>query len=362
MKKVGILTLYPSYNYGGMLQCMAMYKLLSDLDVEPILISRPQYIQEGLLRKIARKVLMWLPGQNVRNIRSNWRDTKLHKPFFNTYVKNQTKLLWTQEELKSVCASEGLNAVVVGSDQVWRFEYINDGYYQNYFLDFVPENVDKIAMSASFGKDSWNSPESVKENVRKLLRRFKAISTREASGVDICANEFGLPSAYHTLDPTMLVDKSFYDFLISLSPLSTEESRLVTYILDETEYKSRIIQQISHQRNAQPKHLYGYKTKKFISMSEWLKSIKSADFVVTDSFHGMVFSIIFRKNFIVIGNAERGLSRFSSLLDMLGLGNRLLLSDEIMPMEDIDYSKVEDILNEQSLIGKKYLREALQND
>lgn len=363
MKNIGILTLYPSYNYGGILQCIALYLTLKEHGFNPILIHRPQYIK-GSIKKLTINILSLIPKQNIKGIRQHYLDTQIHKEFINHYIYNQTKKVNDQKTLSKVCKQYDLEAVVVGSDQVWRIDYIDDGHYQNYFLDFVPEHTKKIAFSASFGKEEW-SDSPYTDSVRKLLKEFSSISTREDSGVKICQNTFKIDGVKHTLDPTMLIDVNTYKSMIKLdSSQVVQEKNLVTYILDTNSDKSKVIASIEKSLSVKTQHLYGFKqSKQTITIPQWLNALNNAEFIITDSFHGMIFSILFNKNFIVLANPQRGLARFESVLSMFGLEDRLISSlnqhIDITSLKPIDYKYVNQIIEEKRKMSLDFLIQAV---
>ena len=254
------------------------------------------------------------------------------------------------------------DVVIVGSDQVWRKQYINDQYYTSYFLDFVDsKKTKKIAYAASFGKDAWEGDDDI-HVISQLLKDFTAISVREKSGISICKNRFNIENIEHVLDPTLLFNKDFYlsQIISKYDTSSIKSGGFVTYVLDEEEKKKNIIEFVKEKTNLQNIHnLKGFKTSnKIYSVPEWLFSFASADFIVTDSFHGMIFSIIFEKEFIVIGNKSRGLERFYSLLNLLGLKERLIIDDNDLSekaFNKINFADVNKILNLQKEHSLKFL-------
>jgi hypothetical protein len=138
------------------------------------------------------------------------RRKKFHRPFIEKEIFKISQDLYTKQDLEIFAKDEKFDAIIVGSDQVWRKAYINDKYYKSYFLDFVDgTKTKKIAYAASFGKDYWEGKEDI-DDISKLLSDFTAVSTREKSGLAICKNSFGFNDAKHVLDPTMLMDKEFY--------------------------------------------------------------------------------------------------------------------------------------------------------
>lgn len=371
--KIGILTLPIAENYGGILQSIALYRFLHDQGHDIVLIYKDAH--QILWKKIAIEILLKIPFHNFKDIKTTYRRKKpyierkrFHRSFIEKEIFSISRNLHTKKDLENFVKKEKLDAVIVGSDQVWRKAYIYNKYYKNYFLDFLDgSKTKKIAYAASFGKNYWEGNDDIEE-ISKLLKDFTAISTRELSGVDICKNTFNYNSAIHVLDPTMIMTKKFYieDIISKYDTSNIKKAGLVTYVLDEAEEKKELINFVKKSINIKKiNHLKGFNTSNITyTVPEWLSSFAYADFVITDSFHGMVFSIIFEKNFIVIGNQDRGLDRFISLLTLLGLEDRLVFSVEDIKnkkINDIDYKKINSILEENKKISIDFLVNNLED-
>lgn len=365
--KVGILTLPIAENYGGILQAMALYHFLEQQGHDVSLIYKQNATKAW--KESIKNLLRLIPGHDLFNVHTNKKlldareeRVKLHRPFINQEISKISSVLYTTEDLASYAEQSQFDAVIVGSDQVWRKAYINDQYYKSYFFDFVTDpRTKKIAYAASFGREIWEGENDYQE-IHDLLQQFSGISVREASGVNICKETFGINNVSHVLDPTLLMDKEFYLDIISKYDLSDfKPKKLVTYVLDEAEHKKDIITDYQSALNFSERdvlHLKGFNAdNKTYSVPEWLYSIANADFVITDSFHGMVFSIIFEKQFIVIGNKDRGIERFTSLLSSLSLENRMI--DQKTDVDIIDYINVKLELEKQKLLSKNNLLDQL---
>ena len=363
--KIGILTLPIRNNYGGILQALALYRLLYNQGHEIVLIYKKKH-KASLKKIVKRKLLKFFPKTfKVKE------EKEFHRSFIEKEIFAISQNLYTKIDLEDFTKNENFDAVIVGSDQVWRKRYIHgkDKYYKSYFLDFVDSSTTKkIAYAASFGKDYWEGKDDI-ENISKLMKDFKAISTRESSGIDICKNTFNYNNAKHVLDPTFLMSKEFYkDEIISKYDISNiKKGGLVTYVLDEAEEKRKIIHFVKDKfKYKNINHLKGFNDSETpYSVPQWLASFAFADFVITDSFHGMAFSIIFEKNFIVIGNHKRGLARFTSLLSLLNLEDRLVFTDEDIKkksINDIDYNTINKFLDKNKKISFDYLINSLGND
>lgn len=241
------------------------------------------------------------------------------------------------------------------------------------FLDFVQDKqVKRIAYAASFGTDKWEFTPQQTRGCKALAQKFNLVTVREDSGVKLCKEHLGV-DAVHVLDPTMLLTKDDYIQLIEQEKEPKSSGTLFNYILDPDEKKAAFIQHIAEANELRsfqvlPKCQAETRTKKdvktrigdcvFPGVTAWLRSFMDAEMTVVDSFHGMVFSILFNKPFWVIGNAERGMSRFTSLLKTFHLGDRLLDAaklDNIDISKPIDWAVVNGILEEKRSESKDLL-------
>lgn len=255
-------------------------------------------------------------------------------------------------------ASEKLDAVVVGSDQVWRWGMM--GY--NYFLDFVNgKTTRKYAYAASFGLSHWTDNGLSTAQVARLLADFSAISVRERSGVTLCKRIFGV-EATQVIDPTLLYDADFYEERLLKGYPRKSGMQVVSCILGEENLEQcKDISQWAGEHGLSYIDLY-HTSCTFpaltqsevkclhLSVQEWLDYIRCAEYVVTNSFHCTVFAILFRKKFVVFDNHSGGTDRIRTLLDSLQLGDRFLPSMSGLSLlrkkldAGIDYPSVEERL------------------
>lgn len=231
-------------------------------------------------------------------------------------------------------ANELSDRFIVGSDQVFRFEY-NDSR-NHYFLNFIDYEKVKIAFSASFGKNDFTCPEQFVERYRCWLSRFDDISTRELSGVDICQKKFNVP-AQCMIDPVFTLDKATLDELVGESKLQ-DKDYLLAYVLDDNEELNKTIAMIAEQKGLKVVriNLGGH------TIPDWLYLIKNASYVITDSFHGLCFAIIFNRQVRCLINVNRGADRFISIQTMLELPKSVLFSEpnSLLEEQHIDYDTV----------------------
>lgn len=332
MSKVAILTQPLGANYGGILQAFALQYVLREMGHQPITIDR-RGSQDRLraLASLAKGGLLWMAGRQRRVRR--WpspKESEVICRHTNRFVSEHITTsvpISTTDQLRSYAEEEGFDAYIVGSDQVWRKAY--SPCMPNYFLDFLPEEsqAKRIAYAASFGIGTWEFTEAETQLYSRLAKRFDLISVREDSAVDLCREHLGV-DAIHVLDPTMLVDMSVFEELAMSKYANPSKGDLFCYILDRTPEKSRLVRETAEERGLTPFEILpreyrnlppgaDLSTVVMPPVEQWLRSFMDAKFVITDSFHGTVFSILFEKPCIVIQNSSRGNDRFSSLLKML---------------------------------------------
>ena len=336
--KIGVLALQLRYNFGGILQAYALQKTLKELGHDAVHIDQCKYVSLGPWYKkypiyLKRAIQKYLLGENliVRAdvaINNKIKIIATHtEPFIEKYIKR----IFTKDF--SNLKEKNFDAFVVGSDQVWRPIYFFSAI-ENAYLDFAKEwDIKRIAYAASFGTEDWEYTDEQTANCATLLKRFNAVSVRESSAVKLCNEKLGV-NAQHVLDPTMLLEKEDYIKLFEETDTNKSAGNLFCYILDENTEKATIIDKVSKEKGLTPFHVNSKYEDSDAPLEEriqqpvekWLRAFYDAEFVVTDSFHACVFSIIFNKPFIVYGNRERGFARFESLLKLFGLEERLVCS------------------------------------
>lgn len=335
--KIAIMTQPLGRNFGGIMQAWALQKVLSRMGHQVITIDRqadkPNFIYL-FARFLYRKLIIKSNQKIESEIYSNYKFDRTHRFIISNIIMSGR--LDSVSKLKAHFDKEKYDAVIVGSDQVWRPKYSPD--IKNFFLDFVAEKkIKRIAYAASFGVDEWEFNIKQRDKCAILIKKFNFISVREDSGVNLCSKYFNV-SAEHVLDPTLLLDKSDYENLIGEERLKEKSSGLYTYFLDPAPEKTIFAQKMSAKTGEE---IYSCQNENYVddkNISEnfkadvmadpidWLAGFANAKYVLTDSFHGMVFSLIFEKPFSVIINNERGAARFSSLIDVLNLPSSCIMS------------------------------------
>lgn len=355
--KIAILTQPLHINYGGNLQAFALQMVLkkSGHEVETINYPWPKKNELWVTLSFIKNYIYSRKCTFSYTSKEMYKISKEHRNFIDKNIKLSPEIVNTQQ-LKNYFSKNDFDAVIVGSDQVWRKEY--SPCIENFFLDFVKDhsNLIKISYAASFGVSEWNYSQLLTKKIYTLIRLFDHISVREDTAVALLKNNLDINST-QVLDPTLLLtEKDYAQFLKKKS----EESYIFSYILDSTESKKKFLDIVKNNLGTDILNILPAKSKKdklflrsedyssymYKSIEEWLTGIKYADYVVTDSFHGMVFSILFKKQFIVLANKERGVSRFTSLLGKLDLMDRLIQDFDSIDIvnifkKSIDYSSVD---------------------
>lgn len=356
--KINIITQPLFSNYGGILQNYALQEVLRRIGHQPLTINVPKKApSRGPLWKELIKTCINL----IKKMQG------CHpSPFINpyTWAKKEFDLSFPQREFigkyidktdvsapftHDLTEKYPAHTWIVGSDQVWR-PWCTP-FIRNYFFDFLEgSDVRRIAYSASFGTDRWEISENDTPEIKRLLQKFDAVSVREESGVKLCKENCGV-DAIHLLDPTMLLTAEDY---LSLTRDSDhpDGKYIAVYVLDENPQKTRILRNEAKQFGLDIQKVGLMRKKGYDSIERWISTIANSERIITDSFHGTVFSILFRKPVKVLGNDLRGHTRIESLISSLGLKKD---SEGYLRITE----KVEEKINQKREEAIKFLKETL---
>lgn len=352
--KIAILTFTHNKNFGAALQCYALSQYLINKGHEIILLRDPRNsiaqkvsCKMGTFERLKRSVIYYIK----KTIRYHYHDSWMIKPytysqikkkneninknidnfqdFYNHYLPPFTPHYQTEKDIKDHLPKADL--YIVGSDQVWNPKNVKEKYPLFYF-SFL-DNESRISYAASFGGDINDLTKEQILEIKGYLNKFNAISVRENLGLRILHETFDINNAVEVIDPTFLLPKSYYeeiashstidgkDFLFSFKFKKTKEWRdTICYIGQELNLKVRTDFQVNT--------IQGVYNNPVLSMSDWLRLIQTSDFIFTDSFHCMVFCILFGKQFVVMPTGSGNESRLISLLSKIGLESRIYLNYE----------------------------------
>jgi polysaccharide pyruvyl transferase len=340
--KIAIMTQPLGKNYGGIMQAWALQQVLKEMGHDPITIDRQSAPRSPLYRMAQLSYRFALNACGKRNAPINF-ERRFDVIYANTnrFVDNNILMsdrIVTTRGLEQHFAEKDYNAVIVGSDQTWRPRYSPNIY--NFFLDFIErEKIKRIAYATSFGVSSWEFTEDETKRCSELVKLFDAIGVREDTGIDLCKRFLDV-QAVHVLDPTLLISREDYINLIGEGNLIDECFGVYTYFLDKDPVKNNLSERFSehlgepvfnHQARLNVKSPSSKNIEDYVmpDVKKWLSGFAKAKFVLTDSFHGIVFSIIFGKPFAVIDNKKRGSTRFDSILKILDMNHRIIKDDEV---------------------------------
>lgn len=376
--KIGIITLPLNSNYGGVLQAYALQTVLKRMghDVLEVELKKNLRWQYPPLWKMPlsfgkRFLFKYIVRRKNQKILLERYERKIYPLLVHDILEFISKYIKQFKVDKLIDCKGKFDAFVCGSDQIWRYKYypLFEGDIANVYLKFLgDDSCKRIAYAASFGTDNWEYPAKETAECKNWIQKFDAVSVREETGVKLCSTYYDI-KAKHVLDPTMLLSKDDYVDLIEKSDVPKSKGNLFCYILDNTDEKMNVVKNIEKQRHLSSFFMNGdcgnwtEDLEKRIQppVESWLRAFYDSEFIVTDSFHACVFSILFHKQFLVIGNKERGLARIYSLLSMFGLEDRLTSDTglDINRMKTIDYDRVDEILAKHREESRTFLIQAL---
>ena len=370
--RLAIISLPLHANYGGILQSYALKTELERMGHSVTVIDRNVKMPFPKWWKAPLVYLKRAFKPDVEVFRE-YRFKKEYPVVCRELVKFTEKeiaplVLNSYKEIKK----DDFDGFVVGSDQVWRPRYF--GKIEDAFLGFAKEwDVIRVAYAASFGTGHLELDSETIGICAGLLSYFDGVSVREADAVKICDEWLDYDKAVHVLDPVMLMDVSCLEKMVSRVQDHRAKGKVMTYILDSSESKRSITHLVSRWTGKDVEDFSVVPYDKTVPLGDrvvppiqnWIAGFADADFVVTDSFHGCVLSIMFHKPFIAVGNGQRGMSRMRSLLEMFGLDSRLVHG--IDPEDDgefflsqPDWDAVDTVLEERRSVSRDFLKNVLK--
>ena len=362
-KKIGIITIHSDLNYGAALQAYALNQYLRNQGYDSEIINYIKIPNHPRQYPFPKNIAYWL----------------MNRPRFLRYRKflksSVTAKEWHSVEELMNGFNEPFDVLISGSDQVWNptcgglVDKLNPCYY----LAFAQSGqYKKVAYASSLGSYRFNAEERV--HVKEWLDDYHHLSTRESSGAEHLKGILG-KEVKVVLDPTLLLDKSDYEKIVEREEEPACGGSLFCYVLDSEPAKSRALEVLASRTGLSPfmsmprkpataeNLLTDPEACVYPPVTRWLRSFMDARLVLTDSFHGCVFSILFNKPFWVIGNRARGMARFESLLGMFGLGERLVTPEQLEavdPLSPVDWASVNARREEMRAFSMSFLTNSLQ--
>lgn len=366
--KIGLLTLPFNNNYGGYLQAYALMTVLKQMGHEVELIYRRNnrrslkwriktLVKNTIKVSLGRKIDNLIPDQEMEHRQRG----HLMMSFVDKRIIPRTSPIYSTKEMYRKIRERKYDLIVIGSDQVWRPDY-GQGYVQDFFLaeqSSIPPV--RVAYAASFGTSNMVFSKRERDDCGKAISKFRAVSVREYTGLNLISS-YGwelINKPIVVLDPTLLLSCDHYLSLLDNGKLESKD-KVFCYILDKSEETNNVLNVVERIVKT---NLYfaidvdTWENRNYVmpSIESWLKGIRDSKMVVTDSYHGMVFSIIMHKPFVVKVNKSRGSDRFYTLLSMLGLESRAVNDEQSIVTAlnmEIDWATVQMKLNNE--IQKSY--------
>ena len=353
------ITCQRAKNYGAVLQTYALAKFIDSLGYPVQVIDyKPNYLNvsqtnSGFLFNLARTIIQF-PDR--------CRGEYVFKKFLNDYVPLTKRTFSTCEDIKENLPYGSL--YIAGSDQIWNMNCAN-GNDDSYFLSFAPEKAKKASYAASLAMEQLSNEQ--KKRLVDMTTDFNAVSIREKSGKELFENATNR-FADLVLDPVFLLDKESWKSIIN------EHEEKDKYLLVYAFYRHKEVFEYARKlANKMKCRVYFVNTayldclmkydKYFwcVSPNEFLTLFNNAESVVTNSFHGIAFSLIFHKDLHVFLPKRTGNSRINDFLQVLGLDSRIVKSDELIDSK-IDYKKIDSLLNEKIDHSKSFLLKLLDDE
>lgn len=335
--KVGILTFHDAHNYGAVLQAYALKRYIQKLGYEVKVINyHHETIPDGFPKEDNEK-----------------RWNKFNK-FINELIDDEERVYTKEEELEEL----DINFWICGSDQIWNTE-ITRGFNKGFFLDFKT-NGKKISYAVSMGIPEL--PNEHEEQFKESLNNLDDISVREET-LKQYAERFIDKRIERTLDPTLLLEEEDYDNLLLENKYG---DYVLIYALGPDERLTTIAKKVAEEKGIKLIELNDKKQEDYFceqiseaGPEEFLTLIKNAKAIITNSFHGTIFSIIFKKEFYTITRLNRN-ARMENILKIVHMEDRLIDKvEDINKVKEQDFEKAFEELNYEKQSSKNFLKKAL---
>ena len=353
-------------NYGQILQCYALQKYLYDMGHDAYLIRynpRGDYIKLPIWMKIqkvfsssALRAFFLFKRQRMVDKQEKRNNPRNFEGFRNKYIRQSEKIYHSYKEL--IALPPPADIYIVGSDQIWNTDPKPISRAVNvinaFLLNFGDSSTKRISYAASFGKEKEELDSGFIDTFSPLLKKLDYVSVREKSGLEIC-KQCGINNAEWVSDPTILLDTNIYRTLYQdeKNIQKPDKPYIFLYLLGtKIDFSLPDMYNWAQNRNLEIVYLTGnsqqdeYK-KTYSTIPEWIYLLEHAEYVITNSYHGTVFSILFKKKFSVIPRPGKRIgmnNRFYALFQLLKIESRFIGSDFSVLDHDIDWKSVADAL------------------
>ena len=358
------ITCHNAYNYGAVLQTYGLYKYLTSTGLSGKVIDyRPSYKHKtdskNLIKKFFRPILRFIDFHKSEDIFNRFLYGNIN---FTTKVSNSEEIIMNIEIPR---------VYITGSDQVWNCN-TKIGNDNNYFLSFADgEKVKKTSYAASIAMDGLNVEQSLR--FKKLLSDFSNISVRENTAIELL-KKIGISNVEQVLDPVFLLHEEEWMKLINQSKLKDilkKEKYVLLYGFLRKKNVYKYAKELARRKKIKLFNVNTVLEDFFCGTDKYFWNIAPEDFlaliyysqdIVTNSFHGLSFSLIFKKNFHLFGKTEDSNSRMFDLVHLIGLDDRIIRDGSKILDDNIDYKKVEKTLEKNISLSKEYLFNIFKNE
>lgn len=374
MKKVGIITFHASHNCGSMMQAYALQKTLKKMNVDNEIIDFQSFGQKDMYAvvhtkkewKSFAKNMLTLPYR--KKIKLQWESYEQYK---NKIFELSDKQYSTTSELTET--NNLYSSFISGADQIWNIT-IRD-YDDAYFLSFVTDNRKKNAYAPSFGAKRIEEHTDNKQKYINFLNSYNNLSIRENNGKKWIKELTGR-DAKLVLDPTLLLQED--DYLEAMEDIAVDKNYIFYYSPKYNKKIDKLVKRIAKKYNkkvivwnateyyVKQERRNGFVLPEKINPGVYLYLIKHADLIITTSFHGSIFSTIYRKKFWTIKNGDmfNNDDRVITLLKQIGFEDKLIdleFDNNKDYFEEINYTNYERKLDELKKESINYLKKCINS-
>lgn len=384
---LGIICNYYVRNYGSVLQSLALQRTLDKFDVDNEIIQYVERIPKKKRLEIFLKLQIkkLFRSDIVKEKLCSKMDTKKDEQYlrvvqernqvFEEFVEGNFKFSSCFETMEQVQENaKNYDGIILGSDQLWCPSDLLLGYHT---LEWLERDIYKASYATSFGVSVL--PTFLEKKLKQFLRNFNRVSVREQSGVDMIRKNCEC-NVELVLDPTLLLSKDEWDVVLPYEK-SADEKYIFCYFLsnaEELKKRANILQQRTGLQIVTIPHLESYdrSEQNFGDVKLWklnpcdmINLIRHAEYVLTDSFHVSIFSILYEKKFLVFdryarGNADSRNTRIDNLLSITGLHERYYNGNgddiETAINANIDYAMAKERIECEKKKSLKYIEDILQ--
>lgn len=364
--KIALITIHWTPNYGAALQAFSTVQVLKEYgDVSVIdYRSKRLYKSMALLRIGCKSRDILRVGKDIFRLFSRYRVIRKFKRFSYEHL-NMTKIISTGQDFNEL--SRQFDIFISGSDQIWNPKVSNENgkIDGRYFLDFAGRNK-KISYASSIGAYNFSKDEIPR--VRSLLGQYNQLAVRESGSVKYLEKLLKRPVA-HVLDPTLLLTKDQWLQAFETDGGASDNPYILVYALKKDKALKQAVETVANYQKIRvitidQDPFTNFKNEKHIrdaGPKEFVKLFSKASYVVTNSFHGVCFSLIFSIPFVVT-TPPAGINRIESLLAAIGASDRIVKDSAKLPVlvaDEIDFSSVNNRLDRLRIESMKYIKNAI---